>query len=382
MDLLANAQKGKMDGFHGLLSLPPERDNSCSSYWHPQRQPFPSTLAIRGARPNGMNRDTELDWELIAADRPFASLDELLNTLGLPNWRHGPDSTGLEVQATSPATIGLHSKIADGRARIEIHASKALDVGKLKLGFQVIGNVPNLERGSVAGEALQWQQDQNLKRAEHFVEVGEAERVQAYLSYDGVPLDQRSVTDPLKQSNPRAAIHRAADPDFQLLEKLLLNPEKKDGAEFENAVSILLTLLGFSSIHYGLMRDFKEGPDIMVVAPCGNVGVVECTTGLLDTKDKLSKLVGRASRIKTHLAEAGHGNVDILPVIVTSLSRDEVKANLEAAQNLQIAVVCKEELLEAITQLTLPPNGDRVFNHAKGLIPRNPDDYFAGMLRR
>jgi hypothetical protein len=380
-EILSKAQTGKMDGLHGTIGLIPERENSWSPYWYPHKQPFPSSLSVSGKKPDGILRDQEIDWELASGDVPFENFNELLITLGLPAWRHGGESCSLEIAAVSPAVITDGSTITNGNALIEVQAAKSLDVRNLKLGFQFMEKGSRSKRGSVSGQTLRWETRDELQFAVHSMPVNEALRLQAYLSFEGVPLDQRAVFGAGKQVNPRSVVHQAFDPDIRLLSRVLLNPKKSEAEDFEVAVATLLHLLGFSSCNYGVLTEFRDGPDIIAVTPSGSVAVIECTTGFLDAKDKLSKLVGRASRIRTRLAEAGHDKIEMLPVIVTSLVRDEVKASIPAADKLRIAVVCREELENALKQITLAPVADKIFEHTKETVPSAQDDLFAGLLR-
>ena len=82
-----------------------------------------------------------------------------------------------------------------------------------------------------------------------------------------------------------------------------------------------------------------DGPDIIATTPGGNIGVVECTTGLLNAKDKLIKLAQRTVLIKEQLNRTGHGYLFVLPIIVTALPKSEVEAGLEQAGENRIALV-------------------------------------------
>lgn len=368
--ILANAKNGQLEGPQGPLTLAMDQGRDrFDFYWYPTGKAFPSTLRVSGARPHSGVNDQELDWEVQTGEIPFASLDELLSMLGLPSWNRGSEATTLQIAAASPASILPTSRIAKGAGVIDLLAAKALDTTKLRLGLQVAGKDAEPERLSTSGREIEWRDRQNSKIASYTITVGDALTVRAFLSHEGILIDECSLSDPQKQPNLGSAVHRVADPNFSLLQKLLLDPGKRDANEFENAVSLLLNMLGLSAAHYGLMRDFREGPDIIALSPSGNLLVIECTTGFPDVKDKLTKLTGRISRIKTALMEAGHANCEILPMLVTSLPRDEVKANIQNAEELGVAVVCKEELQNALQLVVLRVDGEEIFAKAKKLIP-------------
>lgn len=177
------------------------------------------------------------------------------------------------------------------------------------------------------------------------------------------------ITDPQKRLNPRYSIHHVFDDGLEFLKQTLLKPETDKPYMFEGAVSTLLNLLGFSVSNYGRIPKLQQGPDIIAICPSGNIGVIECTVGLLDQNDKLAKLVQRFKLIRQKLDATGYGFAQTQAVIVTPLSRDEVAANLETAGKYDIAVVCRESLEEMIRRAVLPPNADQLFQEAKRLIP-------------
>lgn len=375
---LTSAKNGEIPYIHGNGKLPLEREGQLSTYFAPIYHPFISegprlpSLMVRGiSKHNLIVRATDarqLDWELKAADAPFDNLDELLIHCGLPTLTQMGDSTTLEVVARAPAMLGAASIIKDANATIECRISDKLDPGQLRIGYKIFRK-GIVDRASVSGSKLTWQQENDIKIGAYEVPVGDASLLQAFLSYAGTSLHQWWISDPQKRFNPRYAIHQIFDEDTELLKQMLLRPETDKPYVFEGAVSTLLNLLGFSVSNYGRIPKLQKGPDIIAVSPSGHIGVVECTVGLLDENDKLAKLVQRTKLIKERLNLTGHGFLQIQPVIVTPLSRGEVTANLETAGKHNIGVVCREELEAMLNQIGLTPNADQLFQEAKRLIP-------------
>ena len=335
--------------------------------------PFPSSLTISGARPTIGVRDRDLDWELAVGSVPFASFDDLLKSLGFSSSRSGNDSSGIEVHASSPAAFSEGTQIENGHATVELQIAMPLDVTKVRLGLEV-GTGPRAERGCVSGGEMKWQEHGGLQIARHGIEG--VMRVQAYLSYSGVLLDQKTVADPDARLNQRALVHQTIDPDLQMLERALLNVNGSKTNDFELAVSALLHLLGFSTCCYGQLAEFRDGPDIIAVPPSGHLAVIECTTGALDHKGKLSKLAGRAVKIRKRLHDAGHDKVQVLPVIVTSLVREEVKVDYQNARKYRIVVVCREELEQWLKQVPLQPDANKIYEWATSSLPDEQQAYF------
>lgn len=375
---IEKAQAGEMLMIDGTTSLRLQVDGNLSTYFWPIHHPFFSegprlpTLRVSGtARHNlivSVADHRTLDWELKAAEVPFDNLDELLNQCSLPTQMQMGDSTTLEIVAKSPVMISDTSIITGNEAVIECRLSAQLDVEKLRLGYKALQK-DSVDRRSVDGTALDWRREGDINAGTYRVSVGDASLLQAFVSYAGISHHQWWVTDPQERLNPRYAIHQVFDGDLEILKRMLLKPESDKSQMFESAVSTLLSMLGFSVANYGRAPKLQDGPDIIAVAPSGDVGVVECTVGLLDRNDKLAKLVQRSMLIRKQLDHVGYGSLQLQAVIVTPLSREEVAANLEAAGKHEIAVVCREELEEMLKQVGLPPNGDKVFQDAKGLIP-------------
>lgn len=377
--VLTKAKAGEIQSVDAQTNIILQPDGNLSAFFSPVHHPFISegprlpTLRVSGtSRYNlivSVADQRSLDWELKAAETPFDNLDELLSHCNLPGQMVMGDSTTLEIVAKSPAMISDASLISGGDAIIECRVAAALGNQKLRLGYKVLHHKESIERKSVNGSALEWRQDGDLKIGTYRVPVVSASLLQAFISYAGISHHQWWVTDPHRYLNPRLAIHQIFDEDLELLRRMLLKPDTDKPYAFENAVSTLLNLLGFSVTNYGRIPKLQRGPDIIAISPAGHVGITECTVGLPNENDKLAKLVQRVKLIRDRLKETGHGVSQLQAVIVTPLSRDEVTANLETAGKYEIAVICKEDIEEMLNQVGLPPNADRLFEDAKRLVP-------------
>jgi hypothetical protein len=279
------------------------------------------------------------------------------------------DSTMLEVMARTPGLIGAGSKIVQGKARIECRISSALKAQNLRIGYQVFQKGSIAKRASLDGSKLKWRRENDIKTGVCQIPVGAATLIKVFLSYKAVNLQEWWINDPQKQLNQRQALHQVFDNDLELLKRTLLEPESDKPHVFEGAVSMLFYLLGFSAANYGTIPKLQRGPDVIVVAPSGNVGVIECTVGLLDEKDKLAKLVQRTKLLKDKLIASGFGHLHAQAVIATPLRRGEIIANLDDAAKYDIAVISKENIEELLSQVSLPLNPERLFEYIKGLIP-------------
>jgi hypothetical protein len=310
-----------------------------------------------------------LDLELRSADQPFDGIEDLLAYMSLPGLSQMGDSATLEIVARTPANISDKSTINNNNATIILNVSQDLDVNKIKLGCKVF-NKNAIERFSVSGEKISWTDNKGSLIGEHNHTVEDATWLQAFLSYEDLALHSWYINDPQKQTNPRYSIHSLFDGSHDILQKFLLQAGYTS-ENFEDGVALLLNVLGFSIFHYGRIPKLKDGPDIIAFTPMGNIAVIECTIGLLDKEDKLAKLIQRTVLIKEKLKNAGFEHFSIQPIIVSKLPRVEVTGHLEEAGKHNIAVVCKEELIELLNRVTFHPDPERLFQDALRLIPKN-----------
>jgi hypothetical protein len=91
---------------------------------------------------------------------------------------------------------------------------------------------------------------------------------------------------------------------------------------------------------------------------------MECTTGM-PKADKLSRLIERTERVKQHVPAV----TSVLPVMVTSKCRLEVRADLEAAAKLGVLVLSREHLDNAVEVRTLLlPDADALYDEAERAV--------------
>jgi len=376
--LLAKVKSGGISGINKTEILELERDMPHSVYFDPIQHPLITegprlpTLRISASQKHNLFVKTanshHLDWELKAADMPFDTLDELLIHCDLPVLSQMGDMTTLELVAKAPALIGAGSTIMRGKARIECRIAAALSTRNIRIGYKIF-HEGSVVRANIEGSKIKWRRENDVKIGVCRVAVGAASLIQAFLSYKGVALHQRWIADPRRHLNPRHVIHQVFDKDLELLRKILSEPESGKDYAFEGAVSMLFNLLGFSIVNYGRIPKLQRGPDIIAVTPLGNINVIECTLGLLDENDKLAKLVQRTTLINEKLTLAGFARLQVQPIIITPLPRQEITVNLEDAGKHNIAVMCKENIEGFLAQVSLPPKADKLFNEIKMLVP-------------
>lgn len=115
---------------------------------------------------------------------------------------------------------------------------------------------------------------------------------------------------------------------------------------------------------FGHFPKTQEAADVVVTTPNGRYAVIECTMGMLRTDNKLPTVTRRANELKERLKAGGSAHLGVLPLIVTSLLRERVAAELEQAERLGVVVITREILEVAIERTLLPPNPDAIYDEA------------------
>lgn len=351
----------------GNLHFPPEGSSGISAYFTAFHQAGLSdscrlpVLTLTGAQRHGLIRQPEIDWELAAAAKPYDSLNELLNEFSLGGLNG--DFASVEVVAHTVAFVDYDSKVIGNSAEPAIFLPNGACIEKAKINYRVVlhGNV--VDRGSLTGKGLTWINEDSRRRGSGRVAIESGAVVQCFAIYGEYLHHKGWIGDPFLFQNSRRAAFEEIDPNQMVMKDFLFESRKarKEARDFEVGVAWLLWMLGFSVVHAGATSRTSDAPDILATTTAGHTAIVECTIGNLKTDSKLSKLVERSQTIRKRLNESGNSHLKVLPVLVTALTRDEVKADLDQARGLGVAVVTKEDLLIAISQTVVQRNADEFF---------------------
>ena len=304
-----------------------------------------AVLTMYGARRDTITPQPQTDWLLKAATLPFDSLSELSVEYGLgavPNTH-----AMFEVVAHTATEVWLLSSVKDDKAELGLWLASDLDRSKARLGYRVMDKGLVVNRGSVDGSKLDWGE-----RSGDFVgllslQVPLGAVVQCIASYAGHAHHLRWFADPQTYQNARAAVLSTVDQTGKLLRGYLLPdlpPKGKAADDFESAVAWILWGLGFAPVSFGMNAKTRDAFDILAVSPRGDFIVVECTLGLLRAESKLSRLSAREAALREMLAASGLQHVRVLPVIVTAMTKDAIKADLSAAAETGVLVLSREDI--------------------------------------
>lgn len=357
------------------LSFPPEQDRFHSVYFNPFHsegiplQHRQMQLFIRGDRRDRIG-SPKLDWELKAAATPFDNVQELCSEflIGATNG----DSVGVEILALNIAAVAADSSVHGIKAHLIIHLANGLERDKSSIGYRIIEKNVVVKRGTLAGAALSWTSGDDFQRGETELDVRAGAVIHCIANYAGEAQHHFWIADPATAPNPLRAVHEAFDSQLVVLQDLMIKAQHRgaNARDIELAVAWLLWILGFSPTHIGGTPKTSDAPDLIATTPQGHFVVIECTTGLLKEDHKLPHLVGRTERIRQSLAASGNQHLKVLPIMVTTKTRDEIKAELESAYKLGILVATREDFPQLINRTILFPDANRLYAEAEEALRR------------
>lgn len=325
-------------------------------------------LGITGARRSFSANNSDLDWELKAANPPFATLQELCDEFSVEF--KPQDARSIEVIASNVVEVAECSFVSETRAHLAIHLANGLNREDASLRFRVLVKGKAVKRKSISGKELSWTDADALQLGKFDLEVPPGAAVDCAAVFGGEAQHAWQISDPDVVENPLRAVHEKFDSKLKVLDQLLHNSQGKGdrAREFEVSVSWLFSMLGFRVTHLGGTRQTKEAPDLIAVTPQGHFAVIECTTGLLKEDHKLPHLVERANMVAKSLAASGNGNLRVLPIIITNKTREEAKADIEQAGKLGTFVICRDEFGSLMEQSLPSPDADAFFQTAEEAV--------------
>jgi hypothetical protein len=196
-----------------------------------------------------------------------------------------------------------------------------------------------------------------IKMEERYTLSGKPTRVRIFLGYRGVEVDSEELLAIGHVSAPRARI--LEHEGVTNLQKLL----EGRGDELENGTAVLFHALGFEAANYS--HGFRESADIIALDERKNRAlVIECTAGVLNSNDKLGKLV-----LRTHNLGMALQDMKFSPVVVTNISRSAISEDDKAAaQKDRIIVVTSDEIPRMIQMISEGATTEQVVRYLEGLL--------------
>jgi hypothetical protein len=370
-DLVDDIGGGVLTTPQGEFSFPPEFPAHKASFTplHPsalQAQSRVNVLRLTGDKQLLQVGPSVLDWELRSSSVRHDSVRELFSEYGLG----GLFADAITIEVIATAVIGFdgeNSKISGETAHIVIRLANTLDVREASLGYREIPR-GRINRGLLRGQQFSWTQADGMQVGTFDLTVSKAAILHCYATYREVAQTHWFITDPTTSQNPRREIVESFDGGLAIVKTFLSRPHSKgqDARDFEVAVSWIFWMLGFGTVQMGSTARTQDFADLVLTTPQGQIAIVECTTGLLRADNKLPKLVARYSTVRQRLDQSNNSHVKLLPMMVSTLSRVELQADLEQAERLGVLVLAKEELDQIIIRTAVGANNpDEIFSEAE-----------------
>ena len=376
---------GKLVGLNDV-QFPPGDSGRYSAYYMPfhpeglQNGNRLNVLGLTGVRRTEHILQPYFDWEVKAASTPYDSIAELLLEYRLGTLRS--DAANVEIIAFNVAVVDLSSEITGTKARLVVFLANGLNPEKMTLGYRVYSQGRVVQRAAIQGISMQWTSRETLQCGITEVDIPPGAILHCIVSYAGIAQHQGWLSDQSTVQNPQRSVYEAFDDKLEILKDFLAKSQNRgrDARDLEASVAWLLWMLGFSVAHLGGTEKTQNAPDLIATTPRGNFAVIECTTGLLKTENKLASLVERTEAVRRRLAASGNRHLHILPVIVTSKSREEVRADLEQAEKLGVFVLTRESLEEALKRTLFFPNAEALFAEAEQAVLIAQEKYLNGTV--
>jgi len=322
-------------------------------------------LTITGENTSGQFSEPVISWELKSHAQPYDSLQELTHIYGTGF----PGGGQLMIEIIGYQTTAIEtalSTINGSVATICQALLKGFSPEKASLGYIVYKSNIALQRGSFTGSEIEWSTGASFQSGCVKLTVEPGSVVKCFARYGGITHHERWVVDPTFAQNSRRNTYETFDEGLVALKSLLDGPYVKgrDARQVETALTWLIWMCGFSPIQIGGNSKTQTGPDLIVAAPNGNLAVIECTTGLLSADKKLPQLVARTVQVRRKLDAVGNASVQLISVLITTRTREEVRAELDQATRADILVATREDIETALSRSIVSMDANALYDFA------------------
>lgn len=314
--------------------------------------------------------DIDIDWHLRGGEIPFNGLSDLMASQYVPSTNNGESM--LEIIVDPPVRLAGQSFLMANKAMISLDMTQAANKDAVMLSYIARGDAASSVRGR--RKLCDFSNSNNEKLSDQIdLEFENAQSLQGFIIYDGVITQHFWLHDFSNHTYHPRALYSAFDVGLEELSERVLNCKKPHAKTFEDAVSILFNLLGFSAIHYGGMPGLSEiAPDVVVASEENQVLIIECTIGLPDQGDQYAKVLQRTKVAERALKDAGWEDFRLHPVVATNFSESEILTSLDEAKEKGISVIYREKLQWLLDSLSTKVNTDYIFNEIVLLAQLNP----------
>lgn len=301
----------------------------------------------------------KIDNDLRSSNPPFDGLADLAGWLGIDLVALNGGTPTITVRVGPPVDLIFdHCELRENLLTLVLHAHKSFDVTRLRLAVR---GVPG---GGLAGRQqatsqIHWGEvTDNKRQGVARIQMQDCDSALAMLMIGASTVRRQWFLDPTKARNNRFMAVQHYDIELRKIRSAVL--ESPESAKFEQGVTALLFLLGFSPV----LQLETDSPDIIVTTPAGQLVLVECTTKISDFSAKLGKLVDRRGSLSKVLAGAGHPP-EILATLICRSPRDQIAAHEDELRSHKVLLLTREDLQNSFDRVRHPEDPDKVVVEAR-----------------
>lgn len=339
--ILDQAASGIVEVSGIKLELKSERSKyfySNNSY----RNSMPNELHLRStgdARQSlSSEEETGLETLLKKSSPPFDGFDDVVSHLGMDDLGINSRNPSIEISVFAPVDLDYENcSLRDEKLSVSIVAHPDFNVGKLTVAA-IGGPEGDLSLRQQLSSGITWTLTSAGERhGVACVDFKNADYADVILIIGSITVRAELFSDQERSRNIRLLAARHFDKDLRMTRDAVFNSD--DPKRFENGVSALLFLTGFSSA----VQIEKDSPDLIVSTPKSSLILVECTTKISDFSAKLGKLVNRRGSLSKAMEKAGH-TPKISAMLVCCLPKDQIAIKSEELKKHKVILITAEDL--------------------------------------
>ncbi|MBL0929588.1 MAG: hypothetical protein IBJ15_05640 [Alphaproteobacteria bacterium] len=328
----------------------------------------------------------DISVELLNVDPLFDGAADLFRTLRISSDKvSGSRLPTIDIVARSPLYFNSQTQLSDEKLTVDLTLPKEIDRKDISIGVALHFRDGSKRRTIIPPENLSLKSEDQFTLVSATHDAGKAITAFLAVRYRGAALGRWALVAKNRRANPRIEAFETFFPSFDI-QKYMPTSHKAEGSnaakDLELAVSLLLSLTGLSTLHFGKLDGLNEGPDTIAFSNTSDVYVVETTTGWPDNAGKLQKLKERADTLRKKFIDGEILFREVLPICITSTKSSEIETARIKGAELGIALYCREEI-EALCknlQSSPPIDGNELLQALKSKVasknsytpPNNP----------
>lgn len=276
-----------------------------------------------------------IDAELRRSDIPFDGLQDLAAWLGVNNPANLPFAESKLLISPPIDLVWEESGLQKNSLSLGFFAHPNLPVERVSVSVRALPG-PALDGRRQIGNAIEWKENAGLKIGKVTCDFVDADNAMVMISFGGSTVRRQFFIDPEKARNLRYLAMRVFDVDLEKIKQNIFGEKNK---RFEEAINVLLFMLGFIAAR----PMGTDCPDIIAITAEGQFVVIECTVSISDFSNKLGKLVSRRAVLQAEFNKHGQDR-DVLAYLVTAQTRDQVASKQDELRRYNVVMVTYEDL--------------------------------------